>query len=163
MANFCPEWIISASIASAATGFLESETPLLAFSTKFSTDLSKRYNEIPRELIDEAAQKMLEFLSEIEAGEIAVEYLKGYVYRRLKFSAMNKPRKFTGMFSNEFTGTKTKDYSAEKAVTLFKAFVFSSRSGIKTEIPAGWLITDIEGVDWFGELVISQPNIFDAL
>ena len=163
VSNFCPEWVVSVAIASGAAGFLEGSTPLSAFSIKFANGLNEHYREISAELIDEASQKILEFLSEIEAGETAIDYLKSYIYRRVKFTATNKPRKFKGLFVDEFAPMKTQDYSAEKAVILFKAFVFSSRSGLKTTVPAGWVITDEDGINWFGQLVVATPTIFDAL
>ena len=55
------------------------------------------------------------------------------------------------------------NYSSEKAVILFKAFVFSSRSGLTTEVPAGWDVKLEEGIGWFGDLLSSQPTIFDSL
>ena len=51
----------------------------------------------------------------------------------------------------------------KKAVILFKAFVFSSRSGLVTEVPAGWEIKEEEGIGWFGDLMDSKPTIFDSL
>ena len=112
---------------------------------------------------EEAATKILEFLNEIEAGSTAIEYLDAYVYKRVKFHANNKPRKLQGLFIDEFAPMKTRDYSAEKAVILFKAFVFSSRSGLATDVPAGWEINEEEGIGWFGDLMKSEPTIFDSL
>ena len=51
----------------------------------------------------------------------------------------------------------------DKAVILFKAFVFSSRSGLTIEIPAGWDVKSEEGIGWFGDLISSKPTIFDSL
>ena len=58
---------------------------------------------------------------------------------------------------------KTRDYSAEKAVILFKAFVFSSRSGLTTDVPAYWEIHEEEGIGWLGDLMKSEPTIYDSL
>ena len=77
-------------------------------------------NNVPKsEIFEESATKILEFLSEIEAGETAIDYINSYIYKRIKFHANNKPRKLTGLFVDEFAPLKTKDYSAEKAVILF--------------------------------------------
>ena len=76
---------------------------------------------------------------------------------------INSVRKLTGLFVDEFAPLKTKDYSAEKAVILFKAFVFSARSGLTIEVPAGWEAKEEEGIGWFGDLMTSKPTIFDSL
>ena len=113
--------------------------------------------------MEESSTKILEFLNEIEAGETAIHYLTGYIFKRIKFHANNKPRKLQGLFVDEFAPMKTRDYSSEKAVILFKAFVFSSRSGLTMEVPLGWEVNEEEGIGWFGELMKSNPTIFDSL
>ena len=163
MSKFCPEWVLSACVAKAAGGFLTGNAPIASFANFLADGLNQHYTEIKGELIEEASTKILEFLSEIEAGETAIDYINSYIYKRLKFHANNKPRKLQGLFVDEFAPMKTKDYSAEKAVILFKAFVFSSRSGLTTDVPAGWDIADEEGIGWFGELMSNKPTIFDSL
>ena len=163
MAKFCPEWVFSSSVAAVAGGFLHGNAPITVFANQFSNELNQHYNVIKSEVFEESATKILEFLSEIEEGETAIDYIDSYIYKRVKFHANNKPRKLTGLFVDEFSPLKTKDYSSEKAVILFKAFVFSSRSGLVTEVPAGWEIKEEEGIGWFGDLMDSKPTIFDSL
>jgi hypothetical protein len=163
MAKFCPEWVFSSSVAAVAGGFLSGNAPITVFANQFSNGLNEHYNEIKSEVFEEAATKILEFLSEIEAGETAIDYIDSYIFKRIKFHANNKPRKLTGLFVDEFAPLKTKDYNSDKAVILFKAFVFSSRSGLTIEIPAGWDVKSEEGIGWFGDLLSSQPTIFDSL
>ena len=163
MPKFCPEWVFSSSVAAVAGGFLHGNAPITVFANQFSNELNQHYNEIKPEVFEESATKILEFLSEIEAGETAIDYIDSYIFKRVKFHANNKPRKLTGLFVDEFSPLKTKDYSSEKAVILFKAFVFSSRSGLVTEVPAGWEIKEEDGIGWFGDLMDSKPTIFDSL
>ncbi len=163
MAKFCPEWVFSSSVAAVAGGFLYGNAPITVFANQFSNELNQHYNEIKSEVFEESATKILEFLSEIEAGETAIDYINSYIYKRVKFHANNKPRKLSGLFVDEFAPLKTKDFSTEKAVILFKAFVFSSRSGLTIEVPSGWEIKEEEGIGWFGELMSSKPTIFDSL
>ncbi len=163
MAKFCPEWVFSACVAKAAGGFLVGNAPISSFANYLIDGLNQHYTEIKAETIEEAATKILEFLSEIEAGETAIEYINSYIYKRVKFHANNKPRKFQGLFVDEFAPMKTRDYSAEKAVILFKAFVFSSRSGLTTDVPADWEIHEEEGIGWLGDLMKSEPTIYDSL
>ncbi len=163
MAKFCPEWVFSACVAKAAGGFLTGNAPMSSFANYLTDGLNQHYNEIKAESIEEAGTKVLEFLNEIEAGETAIQYINSYIFKRVKFHANNKPRKLQGLFIDEFAPLKTRDYSAEKAVILFKAFVFSSRSGLTTEVPVGWQIQEEDGIGWFGDLMKSEPTIFDSL
>ena len=61
-------------IASArvAFEFLHSEMPLESFAAKYSQGLSGTYADVPDESLLGAAQGMLEFLAEIEAGTNAL-------------------------------------------------------------------------------------------
>ena len=163
MSKFCPEWVFSSSVANVAGGFLTGSAPITIFANQHANEINQHYSEIKSEIFEESATKILEFLSEIEAGETAIEYINSYIYKRIKFHANNKPRKLTGLFVDEFAPLKTKDYSAEKATILFKAFVFSSRSGLTVEVPVDWQIMNEEGIGWFGELMTSKPTIFDSL
>ena len=163
MSKFCPEWVFSASVAGSAGGFLSGNAPLTVFANHFANGLNNHYAEIKSEIIEDSATKILEFLSEIEAGETAIDYINSYIFKRIKFHANNKPRKLTGLFIDEFAPLKTKDYSSEKATILFKAYVFSSRSGLTTEVPSGWEVQNEDGIGWFGELMSSEPTIFDSL
>ena len=163
MSKFCPEWVFSASVAGSAGGFLSGNAPLTVFANHFANGLNNHYAEIKSEIIEDSATKILEFLSEIEAGETAIDYINSYIFKRIKFHANNKPRKLTGLFIDEFAPLKTKDYSSEKATILFKAYVFSSRSGLATEVPSGWEVQNEDGIGWFGELMSSEPTIFDSL
>ena len=163
MAKFCPEWVFSACVAKAAGGFLTGNAPLSSIANNLTSELNQHYNEIKAESIEEAATKILEFLSEIEAGETAIVYINSYIFKRVKFHANNKPRKLQGLFVDEFAPLKTKDYNAEKAIILFKAFVFSSRSGLNTEVPIDWAIEEEEGIGWFGDLMKTEPSIYNSL
>ena len=163
MSKFCPEWVFSASVAGSAGGFLSGNAPLTVFANHFANGLNNHYAEIKSEIIEDSATKILEFLSEIEAGETAIDYINSYIFKRIKFHANNKPRKLTGLFIDEFAPLKTKDYSSEKATILFKAYVFSSRSGLTTEVPSEWEVQNEDGIGWFGELMSSEPTIFDSL
>ena len=85
MAKFCPEWVFSSSVASVAGGFLSGNAPITVFANQFSNGLNEHYNEIKSEVFEESATKILEFLSEIEAGETAIDYIIHIFLRELNF------------------------------------------------------------------------------
>ena len=114
------------------------------------------------ESIEGIAEEKLRVLSEIEAGENAVIVLNAYVYRRYKFHPDNRPRRITGLFTSEFSGTKVPLEDPDKVSKAFKAFIFSIRSNVYNYAPNGWSIIEEPEVGWLGELVAEPSSIFDS-
>ena len=67
MSKFCPEWIYSTFAAQTSKEFLSSNNSIAAISRKYSTAISERFNEVKFEEIMDLAEKILQFLSEINA------------------------------------------------------------------------------------------------
>ena len=64
------------------------------------------------------------------------------------------------MFSSAFDADKIKDYNSDKSFKIFKATVFSIRNEALPKSTPGWLITDVEDIDWIGEVFIEEPELF---
>ena len=111
MSKFCPEWIFSIFAAQTAKEFLSSNNSIAGISRKFSKSINERYNEVKFEEIMDPAENILQFLSEINAGEEAVTYITDYIHYRVKFEANGNERKLSGMFSSAFDPVKIKDYN----------------------------------------------------
>ena len=75
MSKFCPEWVLSICAANTAKEFLSSNNSLIGISKKYSSAVNERYDEVKFEEIVDLAEKILQFLSEINAGEEAVDYI----------------------------------------------------------------------------------------
>ena len=60
---------------------------------KFSNELCSRYNEVKYEEISDVAEKNLQFLSDVNAGEEAINFLNDYIYFRISFNSNGKPSK----------------------------------------------------------------------
>ena len=161
MSNFCPEWIFSACCSLTAKEFLSSENSLNSISRKFSDGLSEKYNEIKFEEITACAEEMLQFLSDLEANEDAVNYIDRYLYRRICFKSTGAERKISGMFSSELDPVKTNDYSVKNVTKVFRATVFALRNNTVTDMPPGWTYEDVEGLDWVKDLFNKPTNILD--
>ena len=56
---------------------------------------------------------------------------------------------------------KEKDYNSQKNIKIFKATIYSLRNGLSDKAPPGWVITDIEDIEWLGELFEQEVNISD--
>ena len=160
MSKFCPEWIFSIFAAQTAKEFLSSNSSIASISRKFSKSINERYNEVKFEELLDPAEKILQFLSEINAGEDAVNYINDYIHYRVNFESSGSPRKLSGMFSSAFNPQKVKDYDSDKCFKIFKATVFSIKNDALPKAIPGWQITDVEDVDWIGEVFNQEPDLF---
>ena len=141
---------------------LSSESSINSISRKFSKGLSERFKEVKFEEITECAETILQFLSDINAGDEAVDYLNNYIYYRISFKSNGSERKLSGMFSSALDGEKTKEYDTEKSTKVFRATIFAIRNNTISKTPAGWNINDVEDIDWFGELIQQPVDILDS-
>ena len=160
MSKFCPEWIFSIFAAQTAKEFLSSNNSIASISRKFSKSINARYNEVKFEEILDPAEKILQFLSEINAGEEAVNLINDYIHYRVCFESSGSPRKLSGMFSSAFNPQKVKDYDTDKCFKIFKATVFSIKNDAFPKSTPGWQITDVEDIDWIGEVFNQEPELF---
>jgi hypothetical protein len=160
MSKFCPEWIFGIFAAQTSKEFLSTNNSIAAVSRKYSNAISERYNEVKFEEVMDLAEKVLQFLSDINAGEEAVTYIDDYIHYRVNFEASGSERKLSGMFSSAFDPQKIKDYDSDKSFKIFKATVFSIRNEALPKATPGWLITDVEDIDWIGEVFNEEPDLF---
>ena len=160
MSKYCPEWIFGALGAQTSKEFLSTNNSIAAISRKYSTAITERYNEVKFEEMMDLAEKILQFLSDINAGEEAVTYIDDYIHYRVNFEASGSERKLSGMFSSAFDPEKIKDYNSDKSFKIFKATVFSIRNEALPKATPGWLITDVEDIDWIGEVFNEEPELF---
>ena len=98
MTQFCPEWIFGTCSAATAKEFLSSENSLNSISRKYSEGLSEKFNEIKFEEITACAEEILQFLSDLEANEDAVNYIDSYIYRRICFKSSGAEKRFLECF-----------------------------------------------------------------
>ncbi|MDB0048669.1 hypothetical protein N9F60_01705, partial [Alphaproteobacteria bacterium] len=131
-----------------------------AVSKKYSKAICEKYNEVKFEEVMDLAEKILQFLSEINAGEEAVTYIDDYIHYRVNFEGSGSERKLSGMFSSAFDAEKIKDYDSDKSFKIFKATIFSIRNNALPKATPGWLITDVEDIDWVGEVFNEEPDLF---
>ena len=160
MSKFCPEWIFSVLAAQTSKEFLSTNNSIAAISRKYSKAISEKYNEVKFEELVDLSENILQFLSEINAGEEAVNYINDYLHYRVTFESNGSERKLSGMFSSAFDGSKSKDYDTEKCFKIFKATIFSIRNDAFPKATPGWLITDVEDIDWIGEAINKETDLF---
>ena len=161
MSEYCPEWIFGICSAATAKEFLSSENSLNSISRKFSEGLSEKFKEIKFEEITACAEEILQFLSDLEANEDAVNYIDSYIYRRMCFKSSGAERKISGMFSSELDPVKTNEYSIKNVAKGFRATIFAIRNHTLEDMPPGWTYEEVEGLDWFKDLLNKPTNILD--
>ncbi len=159
----CPAWIFDIAVARASGEFLASEMELEAFAKKYSEGLSAEYEIIPLEVIAETGMLMLQFLSEIEAGEIATELLDGFCYFRLMNEGVGRPRRQKPLFGGLEDSVKTAEINGEATVKGFKAYVFGLRSNTVPKAPPGWRLEDCDSVPKLAELAGKKVSLLDVL
>ena len=160
VSNFCPEWVFAICAAQTAKDFLSTNNSIMSISKKFANGLSEKYSEIKFEEVLDVSEKLLQFLSEIRAGEEAIIYLNDFIHYRTNFKSNGAERKLSGIFSSGFDGKKTKVYSSEQSVKVFKATIFSLRNNTIAKATPGWVITDVEDIDWLGEVFTREIELF---
>ena len=161
---FCPEWLIGCSAAYTAKGFLYSESSINGFARKFAKGLSEKYEDVYFEEISEIAEDILQFLSEIEAGEEAVTYIDQYIFKRIYYQNNGAERKLSGLFASPTNAEKKKDYTVNNSIKIFRATVFGVRNDTMPKASPGWNISELKGndnLDWFIELVEKPVDVLD--
>ena len=160
---YCPGWIFNAASARVAYEFLNSEMPIETFAKKYASGLSESFAEVPWEVILAATTPCLEFLSEVDAGERAAEFLNDYVYHEIYFEKVNVPRKLKPLFGTIEDSTKSMEYTAEGVLLSFRAFVYRMRSSTSSPTPAGWDPSVDANIPKLAELIRKETSILDAL
>ena len=159
----CPSWIYDISVARVASEYLSAELPIEAFGTKYANGLSERYSDVSVEELVESAQLILEFLSEVEAGESAVNIINEFCFFRLYFVKVGVPRKMKSMFGSIEDPAKQKEYSGQLVIKAFRTHTFNVRGNPEIAAPAGWKLEDDENLTDFGELIRKQASLLDSL
>lgn len=158
-----PDFIFDIAVARCAGEFLSSDLAIDSFAGKYAQALSELYEEVDVPSIQEPAEQILLFLSEIEAGEGAVELISDFVHFRLYFDGVGRPRKMKPLFGALDDGVKTKTWSPDGVVKAFRVFTFGLRSKTAPPAPAGWQIEDDTHLPRFGPIIQKKLSVLDIL
>ena len=157
--SYAPDWIFDIAIVRTASEFLSLTQPMDSLAKKYANGLSEIYQEVYFEEILEPAEEILRFLSEVKAQHLAVELLKDFSYFRMYYVNPRKPRKLKPLFGTLEAPDKKKDYSSEKTIKSFKAYVFALRSKTVPQSPIGWALENDESLNRFGDLVNAKVGV----
>jgi len=157
--SYAPDWIFDISIVRTASEYLSLSQPMDSLAKKYAVGLSEIYREVYFEEILEPAEDILRFLSEVKAQHMAVELLKDFSYFRMYYVNPRKPRKLKPLFGSLEAPEKKKEYSSDKAVKSFKAYVFALRSKTVPQSPTGWALDNDDTLNRFKDLVNSKVGV----
>ena len=115
---YCPPWIFDICVARTASEFLYSELSLTPFAVKYSKGLSSLYETVETKQIEIPAEGLLLFLTEIQAGESAADFLRQYTYFKLYFETNNVKRKLKPMFGSIEDPVKNIDFNEDKLLKI---------------------------------------------
>lgn len=161
---YCPDWVFDVAAAKTASEFLAGVIGLESCAQKYATGLSEAYKDVTQEKIQLAANEMLAFLSEVEAGDAAVKLLDDFCYGRMYFETANKPRRLKPLFGKLEDPVKAPvPKLAETSVKSFKAYVFSLRSNVAPKPPAGWSLETDEHLVLLPKIVKKSISPLDSL
>ena len=159
----CPDFIYDMAVARTASEFLNSELAIDGFAKKYADGLGERYEAIAEAAFQEPAEGILQFLSEIEAGEQAVELLHNYVYFRLYFEGVGRPRRMKPLFGGLEDAVKVPQINVAEAAKSFRVYVFGLRSNTAPKAPDGWRVEDETSIPAFAELAAKSVSVIDLL
>lgn len=158
-----PDFIFDIAVARCAGEFLSSELSLDSFARKYAQGLTELYDDVDVASIQDPAEQILLFLSEIDVGDEAVNLIGDFVHFRLYYEGVGRPRKMKPLFGALDDGAKAKTWSPEAVVKSFRAFTFGLRSKSVPGAPAGWRIEDDTHLPRFGPIVEKQLSVLDIL
>ena len=117
VSNFCPEWVFAICAAQTAKDFLSTNNSIMSISKKFANGLSEKYNEIKFEEVIDVSEKILQFLSDIRAGEDAIIYLNDFIHYRTNFKSNGGDRKLS---DRQVKASLTNIYFAQNKIKELK-------------------------------------------
>ena len=150
---YCPDWIFDVSVVRVASEFLSEQMPIDSYAKKYSKGLSESYHEVFVEELLEPAEEILRFLNEAKVSTNAIELLSGYSYFRMYYVNLKKKRRLQPIFGTLEAPSKNKEYSSEKALKSFRAYIFGKKSNTVPVRPSGWVLENDESLDQFSKLI----------
>ena len=161
--SYCPVWIFDAVCAQVASEFLAQELPLRTLAKKYSDGLAQKYTLIAVEELEETAEAFIRALDEVKVEEEAVPLLNGYCFFRIIYESNNIKRKMKPLFGAVDSPTSVREYDADNSIKRFKAYLFSLRSSVAVQAPAGWKLSNFEELPFLRDIAAKSVNILDIL
>ena len=161
--TYCPDWIFDAVCAQVANEFIAQEMPLRTLAKKYTDGLSSKYSAIPPEEVDSCAEGMMRALDEVKVESEAIPLLTSFTYFRVIYESANSKRKMKPLFGAVDAPVSSCEYSEEKALKRFKAYLFSLRSSVAIQAEPGWKLSNYDELPFLRDIAAKTVNILDVL
>lgn len=161
--SYCPVWIYDAVAAQVANEFVAGELPLQTVAKKYSEGLAGKYSVITKEEFADVAEELIRALDEVKVESEAVPLLNSYCFFRLIYESNNVKRKMKPLFGTVDAPVSGQEYSPDGSIKRFKAYLFSLRSSVAVQAPAGWKLSNCEDLPFLRDIAAKSINILDIL
>jgi len=83
--NYCPEWILAIAVGVFAGDALKGSTSILANSQKYSDGLSKHYETVDKDFLNDSPNDIITELNNIGIDEFRPLFVRSFAFNRIKF------------------------------------------------------------------------------
>lgn len=161
--SYCPDWIYDAVCAQVANDFIAQDMPLRTLAKKYTDELSKKYSLIAPEEVEECAEDMIRALDEVKVESEALPLLNSFTYFRLVYETTSSKRKMKPLFGAVDAPVSVREYSSDKALKRFKAYLFSLRSSVAIQAEPGWKLSSFDELPLLRDIAAKTVSILDIL
>lgn len=161
--DYCPDWIYDAVCAQVANEFIAQELPLRTLAKRYTDELSLKYSAISPEEVESCAEGMIRALDEVKVESEAIPLLNSFTYFRVLYETSSSKRKMKPLFGTVDAPVSSCDYSEEKALKRFKAYLFSLRSSVAIQAEPGWKLSGCDELPFLRDIAAKTVTILDIL
>ena len=149
--KYCPQWVLEIVAIHATRKYVEGNLPLSAYVNQYSETLSERYDNVGPRKLAAISEEIMTFLVEIDAEGI-FPIFDAFIFHKATIDENGSPRKIKTLFKNAFAPIQ-RDVTSDDIISSFKVFTYHFRANDARGMPAEWRLTDVDKIDWLGELV----------
>ena len=146
----CPKWVLSVIAVQSTRQYISGHVPLLAYAASYSSILAQHYDDVSKQKLCDISEEMMAFLVEINAGNLE-ELFSSFIYYTTTFQENGDVRKMKTLFKSAFAPDNS-EATVEEVAKSFRVYTFRFRAKEAETMPEDWEITDVERIDWLGDL-----------
>ena len=160
----CPDWVFDIAVSKSAETFLSGTLSIEMLGDHYTKQINLCYAAMEPSLIAECAEALVRFLAEIDAGENAVDFLRGFCFFRLNFEIVKKKRNLKPLFGAADDGVDLDKIKRSEVVARFKAYTFGLRSQTVPTAPETWkLENEVGELSNLSKVFSTPPSLLDII
>ena len=158
--NYCPTWLFKIISCVIVFDYIVRDRAIFFSLKKFTSYLSKKYDNVDSSEIETASNLIIQFLGELKIDKNTYLLINHFMYNIIRDT---KPAEKGLLKKDQYNGTKSKEYSVDELIQEFRVFCFACRSGLTRKSPAGWDIVNDNDLGEFREVLASEFSIDDMI